>query len=903
MGNKCSVKQDDLRANACANAFASTSGSQVAIKDEELGAAMGSRAQAPQAKASSLWPPPPPAPEKAAMELLNIFDVNGLEAIVTTLLTMCPPLRINIQTKFALDAQQVGPRTPAEPVALEKVAEEAPVREEVILVPALENNGVNGVSRDSNRVPTFDDVAQVGTYDPDVPGQGITKDLSYSKQGTGMSSFGSGLELEVNKISRNGNSCASDRSLMGDDPAGSLERIDDFLNLSVPWSAFVCILTIWALFIDDLRVLSMPKSTDTAVLIVNLIILGVFMGEFILCWLVQKSYRFSLAAFMDFLAAASLVPIEEALSTIGSVGDSISVARVARAARALRILRSVRAATMALKIDSRMRKMRRAMGNKAGNNPSVLADTLLNSTNTKMLLGILALLIATAVLDYRESDRAAQGGLDALDQAYLMMHQSVSEWNSMVSEFRLSIEGDRDNDTLRRLMYVQIHGQTEFMQKTSDLRKSDIEMYFAGTDAKRARSYAIISIEDMNKRQAVNSILVTIFSVFVIIVWAMSFRKDHQRLVIKPVHRMTETLKDMASDPRTAVEKSRSDNNKKGGTTEMEIIESCIARFGGLLKVGFGEAGMGIISRNLAEKEFDPVVPGQIVQAVFGFCDIRNFTDCCEVLKTDTMIFTNGIAHIVHSLVDESGGAVNKNIGDAFLSVWKLKEMPDASKKSKDRRYSHYLTGNENICDEPLKAFLNMNQQMKENTAIQELARDPRLQNKLPGYTVRLGSGLHLGWAIEGAVGSSHKVDATYLSPHVNMASRLEAATKQYGVNILISESLFRAFTPGLKEECRAVDRVTVKGSAEPLTLYIHMPSESPELSEQQRASFMTVWVEAFDLYLSGRDWGRAATLFRQCSEMFPRDYPTKVLLEVIEEEYGGKAPSGWPGYRALTSK
>lgn len=319
--------------------------------------------------------------------------------------------------------------------------------------------------------------------------------------------------------------------------------------------------------------------------------------------------------------------------------------------------------------------------------------------------------------------------------------------------------------------------------------------------------------------------------------------------------------------------------------------------------MGFGEAGMGIIARNLAEREFDPVVPGQIVQAVFGFCDIRNFTDCCEVLKTDTMIFTNGIAHIVHSLVDESGGAVNKNIGDAFLSVWKLKEMPDASQKSKDRRYSHYLTGNENICDEPLKAFLNMNIQMKENTAIQELAMDPRLQNKLPGYTVRLGSGLHLGWAIEGAVGSSHKVDATYLSPHVNMASRLEAATKQYGVNILISESLFRAFTPGLKGECRAVDRVTVKGSAEPLTLYIHMPSESPELSEQQRASFMTVWVEAFDLYLSGRDWGRAATLFRQCSEMFPRDYPTKVLLEVIEEEYGGKAPSGWPGYRALTSK
>merc|ERR1711988_1142124 len=102
---------------------------------------------------------------------------------------------------------------------------------------------------------------------------------------------------------------------------------------------------------------------------------------------------------------------------------------------------------------------------------------------------------------------------------------------------------------------------------------------------------------------------------------------------------------------------------------------------------------------------------------------------------------------------------------------------------------------------------------MKTSEAIQALSGDPRLQNKLPGYTVRMGSGLHLGWAIEGAVGSSHKVDATYLSPHVNMASRLEAATKQYGVNILMSNALVDAFGDSLCAECRPIDHVTVKGS------------------------------------------------------------------------------------------
>ena len=45
----------------------------------------------------------------------------------------------------------------------------------------------------------------------------------------------------------------------------------------------------------------------------------------------------------------------------------------------------------------------------------------------------------------------------------------------------------------------------------------------------------------------------------------------------------------------------------------------------------------------------------QITKAVFGFCDIRNFTDCCEVLEEETMIFTNEIAFVVHGRVHSSG--------------------------------------------------------------------------------------------------------------------------------------------------------------------------------------------------------------------------------------------------------
>jgi len=52
------------------------------------------------------------------------------------------------------------------------------------------------------------------------------------------------------------------------------------------------------------------------------------------------------------------------------------------------------------------------------------------------------------------------------------------------------------------------------------------------------------------------------------------------------------------------------------------------------------------------------------------------------------------------------------------------------------------------------------------------------LNERLNNFSVKMGFGLHLGWAIEGAIGSNFKIDASYLSPDVNTASRLEAATK-----------------------------------------------------------------------------------------------------------------------------
>ena len=83
-----------------------------------------------------------------------------------------------------------------------------------------------------------------------------------------------------------------------------------------------------------------------------------------------------------------------------------------------------------------------------------------------------------------------------------------------------------------------------------------------------------------------------------------------------------------------------------------------------------------------------------------------------------------------------------------------------------------------------------------------------------------MGFGMHVGWAIEGSIGSTFKIDASYLSPHVNISARLEAATRQYGIPLLVSGQLHDICTPKFKKLMRLLDIVTVKGSNVPMRFF-----------------------------------------------------------------------------------
>ncbi len=170
------------------------------------------------------------------------------------------------------------------------------------------------------------------------------------------------------------------------------------------------------------------------------------------------------------------------------------------------------------------------------------------------------------------------------------------------------------------------------------------------------------------------------------------------------------------------------------------------------------------------------------------------------------------------------------------------------------------------------------------------------------GYKIRMGFGLHVGWAIEGAIGSSHKVDPSYLSPHVNMASRLEAATKQYGVMILISGTVIANLTKSsLRDNCRKLDCVTVKGSAEPLVLYtFDMPMFQQDLKGLP-SDYRDRFECAVDNYIEGA-WGSSLEKLEECLQLWPTDKPGEVLLNFMAS-HNYRVPLNWQGYRELTEK
>lgn len=456
------------------------------------------------------------------------------------------------------------------------------------------------------------------------------------------------------------------------------------------------------------------------------------------------------------------------------------------------------------------------------------------------------------------------------------------------------------------------------------------------------------NIQDESRLIATLNIFRTIFICIVLGMGAMLFSKDANELVLGPIEKMVKFVREIAENPLGAGKGGRKKVNPEEDKSNLEtrVLETSIAKICSLLALGFGDAGAEIISENMKNGgDLDPMVPGRKMVAIFGFCDIRQFTDSTEVLQEGIMEYVNTIGKIVHQEVALHDGSANKNIGDAFLLVWKFDPMitvedlqnPEALKGEKRIEV-------ERVADKALASFITIMACLKKSAKLKEYRLDPRLNERMPGFRTKMGFGLHVGWAIEGAIGSEYKVDASYLSPNVNMASRLEAATKQFRTPILISEDFASILSPDVRRKCRQIDRVTVKGSIKPMGLLtfdvddqkipdpdisqgVYSSAEDETLSfdvdKKYRAEFeehpditnvhavddayLRKFEEGYRAYEDGK-WDLAKEIITACQKRNDvlgqptEDGPSTSLLEVMAA-HNFKAPEGWNGFRELTEK
>ncbi|MGE3760387.1 MAG: adenylate/guanylate cyclase domain-containing protein, partial [Pseudobdellovibrionaceae bacterium] len=174
------------------------------------------------------------------------------------------------------------------------------------------------------------------------------------------------------------------------------------------------------------------------------------------------------------------------------------------------------------------------------------------------------------------------------------------------------------------------------------------------------------------------------------------------------------------------------------------------------------------------------------------FSDLRDFTKFSEGHTPEEVVeMLNEYFEVMVGCIEKNKGRVNKFIGDAIMAMW---GAPTS-------------TGNDHVL--AARAALDM------RIALNELNKKRIARNHGP---IKIGVGVHCGEAVAGTIGSKSRLEYTIIGDTVNQASRLEASTKAFGSDLLISEAMMNSINPSFIIEFAGA--AEVKGKAEALKLY-----------------------------------------------------------------------------------
>lgn len=287
-----------------------------------------------------------------------------------------------------------------------------------------------------------------------------------------------------------------------------------------------------------------------------------------------------------------------------------------------------------------------------------------------------------------------------------------------------------------------------------------------------------------------------------------------------------------------------------------------------------------LVSRLSASPE-SLVLGGEEKEMTFMFCDIRDFTAISEGYKHDPQGLTYLLNRFLTPMTGEilgRNGTIDKYMGDSIMAFWNAPiDNPMHTKDAADTAL------------QMIPHLGKLNAELK----VEAIAED-RIFNPL-----RVGIGLNTGSCIVGNLGSEQRFDYSVLGDPVNLASRLEGQTKDYGFSIIIGETTAEYLAGYAMIE---LDLIAVKGKQDAVRIY-GLLGDPTHCDDKKFSTAKKLIDEFLGLYRT-RHWTEALELTMSMKELNPRlNIFANMYKRRIEAFMQSPPPADWDGVYRATSK